>query len=120
MGVDKLLKLEQAEEIQLPVRDGTLLSGHLFKPEGSKKSPLIIFVTGSGSLSYTMDWQNESFYFCRTFVSVCLAERFAVLLVDKRGIGGSKGNWKSQNFYGRAKDMYDVIQLMKMRPDIVN
>ncbi|OLS38313.1 hypothetical protein BTR22_07460 [Alkalihalophilus pseudofirmus] len=115
-----MLKLEQAEEIQLPVRDGTLLSSHLFKPEGSKKCPLIVFVTGSGSLSYKMDWQNDSFYFCRTFVSVCLAEGFAVLLVDKRGVGDSKGNWKSQSFYGRADDIYDVIQLMKMRPESWN
>jgi pimeloyl-ACP methyl ester carboxylesterase len=119
MGVDKLLKLEQAEEIQLPVRDGTLLSGHLFKPEGSKKCPLIVFVTGSGSLSYKMDWQNDSFYFCSTFAAVCLAEGFAVLLVDKRGVGESKGNWKSQSFYDRADDMYDVIQLMKIHPEIL-
>ncbi|WEG18971.1 alpha/beta fold hydrolase [Alkalihalophilus pseudofirmus] len=113
-----MLKIEQAEEIQLPVRDGTLLSGHLFKPEGSKKWPLIIFITGSGSLSYIMDWQNDSFYLCRTFAAVCLAEGFAVLLVDKRGVGGSKGKWQKQSFYDRAEDMYDVIKLMEKRPNL--
>ncbi|WP_100371939.1 alpha/beta hydrolase family protein [Bacillus sp. FJAT-45037] len=100
------------------MKDGITLSGHLFKPEELSKYPLIIFVTGSGGLTYEMDWKKEQFYFCRTFANVCVSEGFAFLLVDKRGVGRSEGNWKNQSFYDRADDMYDVMMSMRKRPDI--
>lgn len=88
-----MVKLEHAEQINFKLRDGITLSGHLFKPSGLTKYPLIIFITGSGGLSYEMDWQEESFYFCRTLVNISISEGFAFLLVNKRGVGRSEGNW---------------------------
>ena len=114
-----MLRLEQAEEVNLKMEDGNNLSGHLFKPDELTKYPLIIFATGSGGLSYEMDWQKEQFYFCRTLATICVSEGFAFLLVDKRGVGKSEGNWKTQSLYDRADDLYNVILSMRERSDIL-
>ncbi|WP_280771577.1 alpha/beta hydrolase family protein [Salipaludibacillus daqingensis] len=114
-----MIGLEQGEAVKLKMADGMTLSGHLFKPVGLTSYPLIVFVTGSGGLTYEIDWQKENFYFCRTLADICLAEGFALLLVDKRGAGRSEGNWKKQSFYARADDIADVLKCMKQRPDIL-
>ncbi|MGD6834852.1 alpha/beta hydrolase family protein [Sutcliffiella halmapala] len=114
-----MYKLEQAEALSLKMQDGVNLNGHLFKPDGLTKYPLIIFVNGSGVLSYETDMQEEQFYFCRTLVNICMAEGFALLLVNKRGVGRSEGNWKTQTFYDRANDIHTVILTMMKRPDII-
>ncbi|WP_416150047.1 alpha/beta hydrolase family protein [Salipaludibacillus sp. HK11] len=112
--------LEQAEAVKLKVTDGVTLSGHLFKPTGRTSYPLIVFVTGSGGLTYELDWQKKHFYFCRTLTDICLEEGYALLLIDKRGAGQSEGNWRKQSFYNRAEDITDVLRSMRQRPDILD
>jgi len=111
--------LEQAEAVNIKMQDGVTLNGHLFKPDGLTMYPLIIFVNGSGVLSYEIDLQEEQFYFGRTLVNICMSEGFAVLFVNKRGVGRSEGNWKKQTFYDRADDIHTVILSMRKRQDIM-
>lgn len=111
--------LEQAEAVNIKMQDGVTLNGHLFKPDGLTMYPLIIFVNGSGVLSYEIDLQEEQFYFGRTLVNICMSEGFAVLFVNKRGVGRSEGNWKKQTFYDRADDIHTAILSMRKRQDIM-
>lgn len=111
--------LEQAEAVNIKMQDGVTLNGHLFKPDGLTMYPLIIFVNGSGVLSYEIDLQEEQFYFGRTLVNTSMSEGFAVLFVNKRGVGRSEGNWKKQTFYDRADDIHTVILSMRKRQDIM-
>lgn len=110
--------LRQAESIHIKMQDGVFLNGHLFKPTGQDQYPLMIFVNGSGITPYEMDLEEEQFYFCRTLVKGCIDEGFALLLVNKRGVGSSEGTWKTQSFYDRAEDMRDIILSMRKRIDI--
>lgn len=37
---------------------------------------------------------------------------------NKRGLGGSTGNWKKNSFYGRAEDAYAAVTYLKSQPFI--
>ncbi|MBU9710546.1 alpha/beta hydrolase family protein [Evansella tamaricis] len=112
-------KLEQGESVNIKMKDGITLNGHLFKPDGLTEYPLMIFVNGSGVLPYEVDLQEENFYFCSTLLNCCMSEGFALLLVNKRGVGSSEGNWKKQSFFDRADDIHTVILAMRERDDIM-
>ncbi|SFA87826.1 MULTISPECIES: S9 family peptidase [unclassified Bacillus (in: firmicutes)] len=115
-----LAKVQIGEKLNFEVRDGVSLEGNLLKPKGNGPYPLVVFVMGSGGETYKIDWEHENFYLCRTIASVCVANGFAFLLVEKRGVEGSGGTWMKQTFEGRADDIYDVIQSMKTREDIIS
>ena len=43
---------------------------------------------------------------------------FAVLLYDKRGVGGSTGDWESETFDERAQDVAAMVKYLQSRPEI--
>lgn len=115
-----MTRVQIGEQLHFKVRDGVVLEGNLLKPEGKGPYPLVVFVMGSGGDTYKIDWEHENFYLCRTIASVCVSNGFAFLLVEKRGVEGSGGTWMKQTFEGRVDDIYDVIQSIQTRNDIIS
>ncbi|MBC8503268.1 MAG: prolyl oligopeptidase family serine peptidase [Chloroflexi bacterium] len=86
------------------------LEADLLIPAGGKeKKGAVIFITGSGSNVY-----QAYFGITQKYVQgVFLPRDMAVLYVNKRGVGESQGNWKHQDFQGRADDLYAAVQFLK-------
>ena len=89
------------------------LEGILVRPDTSKVLPVVVFQQGSGNHSFagyeTEAWGPHKFY----IEDILLEQGYAVLYCNKRGLGGSEGNWKYNDFYGRSEDAYAAFQFLK-------
>lgn len=106
-----------AERISYFVNSGgTMLEADLFIPNGgSEKKPALVFTTGSGDSAY----QNYAYGFVETYIlDIFLSRDFAVLLVNKRGMGQSEGNYVKNSIEGRAEDVWAAVQSIQDHPQV--
>jgi uncharacterized protein len=110
---DKTLpKVEQYQQERVTFRNGNVtLAGTLLLPPTGFRHPAIIFHEGSG------DWTRDDTWFSRP-VDLFLKHGIAVLLYDKRGVGGSTGDWHTSSYADLANDMLAGVRLLKTRRDI--
>lgn len=96
--------------------DGVKLEAELFIPNGgSNQKTAVVFSPGSGDALY----QNYSYGLLETYVlDVFLSHDIAVLLVNKRGMGKSEGNYVKNSIEGRAEDIYAAVKSIKNHPQI--
>lgn len=86
------------------------LAGSLLIPtDGKRAHPAVLFMHGSGA---------EGRYASRFLADLLVREGIAALIFDKRGVGGSTGNWRQSTFSDLAKDAIAGIEFLKRRPDI--
>jgi len=95
---------------------GTNLEADLFIPNGGNaKKPAIVFSPGSGDSAY----QNYAYGLIETYIlDVFLSHDFAVLLVNKRGMGASEGNYVNNSIQGRADDIWAAVESIQEHPQI--
>jgi len=94
------------------------ISGILIKPNSGDNLPVVVFQQGSGNFAFD-GYENEAWGPHKFYIEdVLLAQGYAVLYCNKRGLGGSTGNWRKNDFYGRAADAYAAIEYLKTRPEI--
>src|SRR5713226_5555965 len=99
---------EKSEDVQF--RNGDVqLAGRLISPDKKGKHPAIILVHGSGPQS-----REATLPFARFLVR----RGFAVLGYDKRGVGGSTGDWNKASYEDLAGDAAGAFQCLKTRGDI--
>jgi pimeloyl-ACP methyl ester carboxylesterase len=90
----------QSGDIHLEVEIITPAGGNLVKPA-------ILFVPGSGNTIY----QSYAPGLLEKYVqNIFFPRDFAVVYVNKRGLGESGGNWMKNDFQGRADDVYAVVK----------
>lgn len=106
----------QHETIFVEAEDGTMLEADLFIPNGGKeKKPAVVFTPGSGDSLY----QNYAPGLIETYILDLFLERdIAVLLVNKRGMGQSEGNYVKNSIEGRASDLYAAVKMLQTYPQI--
>ena len=97
--------------IDVTFRNGAVsLAGTLCIPRTSARHSAVVILQGSGGETR---WGTNRF----------IADRFArqgiaALVYDKRGSGGSTGDWKSSSYDDLADDALAGIDLLASRPDI--
>ncbi len=95
-------------EIQFPNSE-VRLAGTLFAPPSSSPRPAAVIMHGSGD--------NERWHY--RFLADLLARRgVAALAFDKRGNGGSTGNWREVGFEELARDGIAAVETLQSRPEI--
>lgn len=96
--------------------NGTKLEAELFIPNGGEdQKPAVVFSPGSGDSLY----QNYEWGLVETYVlDVFLSHDFAVLLVNKRGMGQSEGNYVKNSIEGRAADIYAAVKSIQPHSQI--
>jgi uncharacterized protein len=87
----------------------TTLSGTVVFPQAAGRRPAILFLQGSGPEGR---WANR-----------WLAERFAragfvALIFDKRGVGGSGGDWRSASFETLAADGAAGVRFLRSLSEV--
>jgi len=108
--------LDAGQESYFVNSDGIMLEADLFIPNGgSEKKPAVVFTPGSGD----SDYHNYSYGLLETYVlDVFLSQDMAVLLVNKRGMGQSEGNYVKNSIQGRAEDVWAAVQSIQTHPQI--
>jgi hypothetical protein len=97
---------------RLTIRHGnTSLAATLVLPGTKGKHPVLVFVPGSQALG-----RDESAPF-REFDTL-IRNGIGILIYDKRGTGGSNGDWQQESFEGLADDALAGVTLLKNRRDI--
>ena len=102
------VEIEKREDIRFS-SGGVQLTGTLASPATDGKHPAIILVHGSGA-------QNRESML--PFSRFLIRRGMAVLGYDKRGVGGSTGDWNTASFDDLAGDVVAAFEYLKTRSDI--
>jgi pimeloyl-ACP methyl ester carboxylesterase len=106
--VARRVDVERREDVRFP--SGALqLAGTLIRPNSRGPHPAIILVHGSGSQD------RESVL---PFARPLIRRGVAVLGYDKRGVGGSTGDWRTASFEDLASDVVAAFESLKTRSDV--
>jgi uncharacterized protein len=99
---------ERSEQVRF--RNGAIqLAGTLIRPNRGGKHAAIILVHGSGA---------EDREYILPYARFLIRHGIAVLGYDKRGVGGSGGDWKTASFQDLAGDVVAAFEYLKTRRDI--
>lgn len=100
--------VEEQEDVRF-ANGAIQLAGTLRRPMAVGPVPAIVLVHGSGpeDRDYVLPWAR-----------FLVRHGLAVLGYDKRGVGGSSGDWNSASFDDLAGDAIAAVRYLKARPDI--
>ena len=101
-------RLDLPEEVFTFPSGDLALRGKLVLPPGAGPHPAVVLVHGSESYS-AVDHYFMPYLFA--------AHGVATLAYDKRGTGGSEGEY-TQNFHVLARDVAAAVEALRARPDI--
>ena len=104
----KRVEIERSEDVRFTNRD-VQLTGTLIAPSGRGTHPAIVLVHGSGAENreYMLPWAR-----------FLIRHGIAVLGYDKRGVGGSTGDWNAATYEDLAGDAVGAVEYLKTRRDI--
>jgi len=116
-GVEGTFAFQRADEEQQPevreviFRNGdTTLAGSVLLPKNARsKAPGIVFLHGSGA-----EGRWASRYLAMRFVRA----GFAALIWDKRGVGKSRGDWRTATLDDFAGDAVAAIEQLRSIPEV--
>jgi uncharacterized protein len=102
------VEIERREDVRFP-SGGVQLAGTIISPDSHGKHPAIILVHGSGpeNREYVLPWAR-----------FLVRRGMAILAYDKRGVGGSTGDWQTASFDDLAGDVVAAFEYLKTRSDI--
>jgi pimeloyl-ACP methyl ester carboxylesterase len=104
----KRVEIEKWEDVRFTNQD-VQLTGTLIAPVTRGTHPAIVLVHGSGAenRAYMLPWAR-----------FLIRHGIAVLGYDKRGVGGSTGDWTAATYEDLAGDAVAAVEYLKTRRDI--
>ena len=102
------VEVERREDVRFS-NGGLELAGTLISPTTSGKHPAIILVPASGA---------EDREYLLPFARFLVRHGIALLGYDKRGVGGSTGDWKTASLEDLAGDVVAALHYLQSRSDI--
>ena len=106
--IARRVEIERREDVRFPSGE-IQLAGTLISPNTDGKHPAIILVHASGA---------EDREYVLPFARFLIRHGMAVLGYDKRGVGGSTGDWNTASFDDLAGDVVAAFEYLKTRSDI--
>ncbi len=102
------VEIERREEVQF-ANGAIQLAGQLIRPTRDARYPAIILVHGSGA---------ENREYLLPFARFLIRRGIAVFGYDKRGVGGSAGDWNTASLDDLSGDVVAAFRYLKTRSDI--
>jgi pimeloyl-ACP methyl ester carboxylesterase len=93
-----------------------ILHGTLSMPTNVVRPPAILLISGTGPLNRDELISGHPIF--RILARYLTTNGFAVLRMDKRGVGKSGGDFQSADSYDFADDATTALQYLRHRPDI--
>jgi len=108
-AAERAVRIEVREE-EVRFRNGDVtLAGTLLLPATGGRAAGLVFAHGGGAAVREQFWG---------FGYLMAARGFAVLAFDKRGTGGSSGNWRGSTFEALADDVIAGARFLRSRSDV--
>lgn len=106
--IARRVAIEKREDVRFSNGD-IGLAGTLISPTSGSRHPAVILVHGSGA---------ENREHVLPFARFLVRQGLAVFAYDKRGVGGSTGDWNTASFEDLAGDVVAAFSYLKTRRDI--
>jgi len=105
----------RSQDIRIGEGD-SLLAGTLVLPARPGRVPALVLVSGSGPND--RDGRIRGFRAYRVIAEHLARSGTAVLLLDRRGVGGSAGNWKHERIEDRTDDTLAAVRWLRRRAEV--
>jgi hypothetical protein len=105
-------------EIPLTVPGEPPLAGTLVLPEASGPVPAVLLAPGSGPLDRDSDHRRMRFGVTRDLAHALAGAGLASLRYDKRGVGGTPGDWRRAGLYDAVDDLVRARDALAARPEV--
>jgi hypothetical protein len=105
-------------EIPLTVPGEPPLAGTLTLPDSPGPVPAVLLAPGSGPLDRDSDHRRARFGVTRDLAHALAAAGLASLRYDKRGVGGTPGDWRRAGLSDAADDLVRAREALAARPEV--
>jgi uncharacterized protein len=95
-----------------------VLAGTLALPDGAGPFPAALITSGSGPLDRDSNHRRARFDVARQLAAALADAGLASLRYDKRGVGGTAGDWRAAGFTDNVDDLGRALQALAARPEI--
>ncbi|WP_369259012.1 alpha/beta hydrolase family protein [Geodermatophilus amargosae] len=107
-----------AREVPVTVPGDPPLAGTLTLPDSSGPVPAVLLAPGSGPLDRDSDHRRMRFGVTRELAHALAEGGLASLRYDKRGVGGTPGDWRRAGLYDNADDLVRARDALAARPEV--
>jgi pimeloyl-ACP methyl ester carboxylesterase len=95
-----------------------MLAGTLALPAGEGPFPAVLIASGSGPLDRDSNHRRARFDVARQLAHALAEAGLASLRYDKRGVGGSPGDWRAAGLTDNVDDLGRALQALAERPEV--
>jgi pimeloyl-ACP methyl ester carboxylesterase len=105
-------------ELPLRVPGEPPLAGTLTLPDVPTPVPAVLLAAGSGPLDRDSNHRRLRFDVTRALAQALAEGGLASLRYDKRGVGGSPGDWRAAGLYDNVDDLARARDALAARPEV--
>ncbi|RBY88154.1 alpha/beta hydrolase [Blastococcus sp. TBT05-19] len=105
-------------EVPLQVPGPHPLAGTLCLPDTPLPVPAVLLASGSGPLDRDSNHRRARFDVARQLAHALAGGGIASLRYDKRGVGGSPGDWRAAGLHDGTDDLGRALGTLRARPEI--
>jgi uncharacterized protein len=105
-------------EVEFRGEDGTRLAASLVVPEGAVRVPAALILSGSGPLDRNSNMAGQALNVANALTDVLTEQGVATLRYDKRGVGGSEGDYLVTGFDTETSDAASALAWLGDRAEI--
>lgn len=96
-------------EVEFQGEDGSRLAGSLVVPDGAMRVPAALILSGSGPLDRNSNMAGQVLNVANALADVLTEQDIATLRYDKRGVGGSEGDYLQRGFDTETSDAASAL-----------
>ncbi|MGY2001617.1 alpha/beta hydrolase family protein [Blastococcus sp. SYSU DS1024] len=94
------------------------LAGTLTLPGAAPPVPAVLLASGSGPLDRDSNHRRARFDVTRQLARALAEAGIASLRYDKRGVGGSPGDWRATGLHDNVEDLAAALEALRARPEV--
>ena len=105
-------------DVPVQVAGDTPLAGTLTLPDAAPPVPAVLLAPGSGPLDRDSNHRRARFDVTRQLAHALAGAGIASLRYDKRGVGGSPGDWRAAGLHDNVEDLAAALDVLRARPEV--
>ncbi|MGY2067802.1 alpha/beta hydrolase family protein [Blastococcus sp. SYSU DS0619] len=105
-------------DVPVQVPGATPLAGTLTLPDAPLPAPAVLLAPGSGPVDRDSNHRRARFDVTRQLAAALAGAGVASLRFDKRGVGGSPGDWRAAGLHDNVDDLGAALELLRGRPEV--
>ncbi|WP_456598723.1 alpha/beta hydrolase family protein [Blastococcus sp. SYSU DS0616] len=105
-------------DVPVQIPGATPLAGTLSLPESAPPAPAVLLASGSGPLDRDSNHRRARFDVTRQLAHALAGAGIASLRYDKRGVGGSPGDWRAAGLHDNVEDLAAALDVLRARPEV--